>query len=178
MISQTAPHTRGRFRFFNIGHGAVLRCFVPSCSSFARQLTNRMWRQAASTMQNSLRNTYLVNVLALVGIGVIMVFSSSAISVNPGAEADAFVFIKRHLIFLGLGLGAMTVLARMDYHTLARFATPIYLLGLVLLAVAPAWRGCSARPWPRTAASSSTPTTRRASPASASCRAAARMPTG
>lgn len=84
-------------------------------------------------MQNSLRNTYLVNVLALVGIGVIMVFSSSAISVNPGAEADAFVFIKRHLIFLGLGLGAMTVLARMDYHTLARFATPIYLLGLVLL---------------------------------------------
>ncbi len=84
-------------------------------------------------MQNSLRNTYLVNVLALVGIGVVMVFSSSAISVNSGSDADAFVFIKRHLIFLGLGLGAMTLLARMDYHTIARFATPIYLLGLVLL---------------------------------------------
>ncbi|MBP9891014.1 MAG: putative lipid II flippase FtsW [Planctomycetes bacterium] len=84
-------------------------------------------------MDKSLRNAYLVNVLALVGVGVVMVFSSSAISVLPGSEVDPFIFIKRHLIFLGLGLGAMTVIARMDYHTLARLAKPLYLLGLVLL---------------------------------------------
>lgn len=84
-------------------------------------------------MDKSLRNAYLINVLALVGIGVVMVFSSSAISVMPGSESDPFIFIKRHLIFLALGLGAMTVLARSDYHTIARFAKPLYMLGLVLL---------------------------------------------
>lgn len=84
-------------------------------------------------MDKSLRNAYLINVLALVGIGVVMVFSSSAISVMPGSESDPFIFIKRHLIFLALGLGAMTVLARTDYHTIARFAKPLYMLGLVLL---------------------------------------------
>lgn len=84
-------------------------------------------------MQYSLRNAYLINVLALVGVGVVMVFSSSAISVLPGGEGDPFIFIKRHLTFLALGLSAMAVLARTDYHQLARFAKPLYLLGLVLL---------------------------------------------
>lgn len=84
-------------------------------------------------MQNTLRNAYLLNVLALVGIGVVMVFSSSAIRVVPGAEIDPFVFIKRHLIFVGLGLAAMGILAKMDYAIWARLAKPIYLLGLALL---------------------------------------------
>lgn len=85
------------------------------------------------TVQHTLRNAYLLNILALVGIGVVMVFSSSAIRVFPGAEVDPFVFIKRHLIFVGLGLGAMAIIARADYGFWKRFAKPIYLLGLALL---------------------------------------------
>lgn len=85
------------------------------------------------TVQRSLRNAYLLNILALVGLGVVMVFSSSAIRVVPGAEVDPFVFIKRHLLFVGLGLGAMAVAARIDYGFWQRFAKPIYLLGLALL---------------------------------------------
>lgn len=84
-------------------------------------------------MSKSLRNAYLLNVLALLGIGVVMVFSSSAIRVLPGMESDPFVFIKRHLMFLGLGLGAMAVLARVDYAIWQKLARPLYLLGLVLL---------------------------------------------
>ncbi|MBK9975844.1 MAG: putative lipid II flippase FtsW [Planctomycetes bacterium] len=84
-------------------------------------------------MSKSLRNAYLLNVLALLGIGVVMVFSSSAIRVLPGMEADPFVFIKRHLMFLGLGLAAMAVLARVDYAIWQKLAKPLYLLGLVLL---------------------------------------------
>lgn len=84
-------------------------------------------------MDKSLRNAYLINVLALVAIGVVMVFSSSAIAVTPGGEADPFIFIKRHLIFLALGLGAMTLIARSDYHNLTKLAVPLYMLGLVLL---------------------------------------------
>lgn len=84
-------------------------------------------------MSRSLRNAYLLNVLALLGIGVVMVFSSSAIRVLPGLDHDPFVFIKRHLIFLGLGLAAMAVIARVDYTIWQRLAKPVYLLGLALL---------------------------------------------
>lgn len=84
-------------------------------------------------MSKSLRNAYLLNVLALLGIGVVMVFSSSAIRLMPGMETDPFVFIKRHLLFLGLGLGAMAVIGRLDYALWQRMAKPLYLLGLALL---------------------------------------------
>jgi cell division protein FtsW len=86
-----------------------------------------------SPVQHTLRNAYLLNILALVGIGVVMVFSSSAIRVIPGAEVDSFVFIKRHLIFIGLGLAGMAVAARMDYTIWQKLAKPLYLLGLALL---------------------------------------------
>lgn len=84
-------------------------------------------------MSRHLRNAYLLNVLALLGIGVVMVFSSSAIRVLPGLENDPFIFIKRHLMFLGLGLAAMTVLARVDYAVWQKLAKPLYLLGFALL---------------------------------------------
>lgn len=84
-------------------------------------------------LQKTLRNAYLLNVLALVGIGVVMVFSSSAIRVVPGAEIDPFVFIKRHLLFVGVGLVTMGILARIDYRIWQKLAKPIYLLGLALL---------------------------------------------
>ncbi|MCB9894105.1 MAG: putative lipid II flippase FtsW [Planctomycetes bacterium] len=84
-------------------------------------------------MSRTLRNAYLLNILALVGVGVVMVFSSSAIRVVPGAEIDPFVFIKRHLMFVGLGIAGMAVVARLDYRLWQKFAKPIYLLGLALL---------------------------------------------
>lgn len=84
-------------------------------------------------MSKSLRNAYLLNVLALLGIGVVMVFSSSAIRLMPGMESDPFVFIKRHLLFLGLGLGAMAVIGRVDYTLWQKLARPLWVLGLALL---------------------------------------------
>jgi len=85
------------------------------------------------TVQHTLRNAYLLNILALVGLGVVMVFSSSAIRVIPGAEIDPFIFIKHHLMFVGMGLAGMAVFAKLDYGLWQRFAKPIYLLGLALL---------------------------------------------
>ena len=85
------------------------------------------------TVSRTLRNAYLLNILALVGVGVVMVFSSSAIRVVPGADIDPFVFIKRHLMFVGLGIAGMAIVARLDYKLWQKFAKPIYLLGLALL---------------------------------------------
>lgn len=84
-------------------------------------------------VQHTLRNAYLLNILALVGVGIVMVFSSSAIRLVPGADTDSFIFIKRHLVFVAVGLVGMAVAARMDYAIWQKLAKPIYLLGLVLL---------------------------------------------
>lgn len=84
-------------------------------------------------MQNNLAGRYLIILLALVGIGVVMVFSSSSIRVAPGAEFDPFVFIKRHLMFVGAGLLAMGIIACINHNFWMRLAKPLYLLGLALL---------------------------------------------
>lgn len=84
-------------------------------------------------VNNALKNAYLLNILALVGIGVVMVFSSSAIRVVPGAEIDPFVFIKRHLMFIGAGITAMVIISRINHEFWLKMAKPIYLLGLALL---------------------------------------------
>lgn len=84
-------------------------------------------------MQNNLAGRYLIILLALVGIGVVMVFSSSSIRVAPGAEFDPFVFIKRHLIFVGAGLAAMAFIACINHNFWLKAAKPLYLLGLALL---------------------------------------------
>ncbi|MHC4841133.1 MAG: putative lipid II flippase FtsW [Planctomycetota bacterium] len=84
-------------------------------------------------MNNVLKNAYLLNILALVGIGVVMVFSSSAIRVMPGAEIDPFVFIKRHLMFVGAGVAAMLIISKINHELWMKLSKPIYLLGLALL---------------------------------------------
>lgn len=84
-------------------------------------------------VQNNLAGRYLIILLALVGIGVVMVFSSSSIRVAPGAEFDPFVFIKRHLMFVGAGLLAMGIIACINHNFWMRLAKPLYLLGLALL---------------------------------------------
>ena len=82
-----------------------------------------------------LHNFYLLNVLALVGVGAVMVFSSSAIVQLPGTDGDPFLFIKRHAIFLLLGLVSMALVSRMDYTRFQSLAKPLYLCGLALLVV-------------------------------------------
>src|SRR5207247_10310033 len=73
--------------------------------------------------------------LALVGIGVVMVFSSSAIAQVPGHDGDPFSFIKKHLMFLFAGLISMALVSRLDYTRLITLAKPLYLVGLALLVV-------------------------------------------
>ncbi|MCC6575470.1 MAG: putative lipid II flippase FtsW [Planctomycetes bacterium] len=86
-------------------------------------------------MHKSLHNLYLLNVLALVGIGAVMVFSSSAIAELPGSDADPFLFIKRHGMFLLFGLVSMLAISRMDHTRLQTLAKPLYIFGLALLVV-------------------------------------------
>ena len=63
-------------------------------------------------------------VLALAAFGVVMVFSSGAVFAAK-KYGDATYFLKRELIYAILGLGALSLRARIDYSIYRRLAYPL-----------------------------------------------------
>ena len=78
---------------------------------------------------------FLVTV-ALLGIGVVMVFSSSSIKALEEL-GDAYYFLKRQLFFALLGIVAMVVVMNIDYRKYSRWTYPFLGLCLVLLLLVP-----------------------------------------
>jgi len=74
----------------------------------------------------------LGSVLALVSFGLVMVYSSSAITAQDKL-GDSFFFLKRQLGCAGLGLLAMAVAMKLGYRKLARLAYPLLLLAVITL---------------------------------------------
>lgn len=72
----------------------------------------------------------LAAVLALVAMGLVMVYSASAITAQD-KMGDAFYFIKRQIVAAGLGLVAMAVAMKVGYRKLARFAYPLLILAVI-----------------------------------------------
>ncbi len=66
--------------------------------------------------------------------GTIMVFSASY-AVGIRDVGDGLYFLKRHLAFLALGIAALLVTSRVDYHFWRRFSVPA-MVGTVLLLAA------------------------------------------
>ncbi|MBO1004936.1 stage V sporulation protein E [Pseudogracilibacillus auburnensis] len=69
---------------------------------------------------------------ALLAIGLIMVYSASAIWANY-KFADSFFFAKRQLLFAGLGFILMLIIMNVDYWILKRWAKPMLLVCFILL---------------------------------------------
>ena len=74
----------------------------------------------------------LFAVLTLVGVGLVMVYSASAITAQDKL-GDSFYFLKRQALAAGVGLLAMAVALKLGYRKLARLAYPLLLLAVVLL---------------------------------------------
>lgn len=70
--------------------------------------------------------------LALVSLGMVMVYSASAITAQERL-GNAFFFLQRQAVAGLLGLGAMAVVMRLGYRRLARLAYPLLLVAVALL---------------------------------------------
>ena len=87
---------------------------------------------------------FLVLVLTLVGFGLVMLCSASS-AVALYRRGDAFVYARPQLLYAALGIGAMWLASRVDYHIYHRFAWPLLALSLVLLVAVlfmPEYNGC------------------------------------
>lgn len=71
-------------------------------------------------------------VMGLLGLGIVMVYSSSAVSAAVNFD-DSYYFLKRQLIWASLGLFAMFLTMNIDYHTWRPLAKPVLITTLVLL---------------------------------------------
>jgi len=77
--------------------------------------------------------TLLLPVVVLATLGLVMVYSSSAVLASERYNSQTF-FLERQAIRLGIGLLLMLGLSRVDYHVYQRIAP--WFLGLSILLLA------------------------------------------
>jgi cell division protein FtsW len=74
----------------------------------------------------------LVSVVALAAVGILMVFSSSAVR-SYVTEDDALAIVGPQLMWAGLGIVAMLITMRIDYRYWRLLSVPLYIAAVVLL---------------------------------------------
>lgn len=70
--------------------------------------------------------------LLLFIIGTVNIFSASFVESGQTMH-DGYYYLKRHLMMFGIGMIAMTLMSRIDYHRLKRLITLLMLLTIGLL---------------------------------------------
>ena len=88
-----------------------------------------------SKKQGKMDAIYLILILLLLTIGLVMLFSASYVYAYYYEKGDSFYYIKRQLFFAILGVIAMLVVSRIDYHIFHYLALPIMGGAVVLLVV-------------------------------------------
>ena len=111
--------------------------------AFRRRSTRRPPRQASRpesiprALVGRMDLPFLLLTILLTVLGLVMLFSASFPSASY-KQGDPAYFLKRQAIFALLGIAAMVVMSRMDYHRLRGMAkilmyVSIFLLVLVLV---------------------------------------------
>ena len=80
----------------------------------------------------SIRISIAIITTLLISFGIIMIYSSSGIYALSKL-GDAAYFLKRHILFLGIGLIFMLGVMAIDYRYLRKMAKPILLSVIVML---------------------------------------------
>jgi cell division protein FtsW len=75
----------------------------------------------------------LVAIVALAAIGILMVYSSSAMKAFLSKEADTFAIVGPQILWAAIGVVAMVVMMRVDYRWLRVASVPIFLIALASL---------------------------------------------
>lgn len=76
----------------------------------------------------------LITLFLLLGLGVIMVYDSSVAEAQR-LFGDKFYFVKRHLIWVTLGIGLMTVVSKIPTSFIKKVSPYLFGLSAILLAV-------------------------------------------
>ena len=103
---------------------AIARALAPS-----RSRTNTLKRE-----QHQPDYVFLVAVIGLVAIGVLMVYSSSAMT-SFLSDDDQFKVVGPQVIWAALGLISMAIVTRIDYRYWRLVSVPLFAVALILLVI-------------------------------------------
>ncbi|MFW2331184.1 MAG: putative lipid II flippase FtsW [Nitrospinota bacterium] len=76
--------------------------------------------------------TIIIAALALLAIGLVMVYSSSAVLASEKLN-DPYYFLRKQALWSLIGIVLMVIIMKIDYRRFYKFSYPIYFLILVLL---------------------------------------------
>lgn len=82
----------------------------------------------------SARSAIFITVAVLVAVGIVMIYSASAIYADSVMK-DSLYYIKRHLIYIAIGLVMMVFAMSVDIEKMRAVAKPLMLLSMLLLVV-------------------------------------------
>lgn len=108
------------------------------------ETTKKFKNPLAHKNQQPVDLPFLLLVLTLVGFGLVMLGSASS-AVGQYRRNDPYVYLRPQLLFAAVGLVAMGVASRVDYHIFHRLAWPMLGISLVLLVLVlfmPEYNGC------------------------------------
>lgn len=77
----------------------------------------------------------ILTTLTLLAVGLIMVYSASAAWASFKHDGDSFYFLKRQLLFAGLGVIVMFIMMNIEYWVLRKWAKVGLLICFILLAI-------------------------------------------
>ena len=99
------------------------------------------WREAVRVWWSELDRVLLLLILSLMAIGVTAVLAASPASADQlstsSVTLDPFKFVKRHAVFLGLGLGGMIGLSFLSRDNARRVGLMVALIMFALLLLVP-----------------------------------------
>jgi len=82
----------------------------------------------------STRSAIFITVAALVAVGIVMIYSASAIYADSVMK-DSLFYIKRHLLYIGIGLFMMVLAMSVSLDKIRSMAKPLMFLAITLLLV-------------------------------------------
>ena len=80
-----------------------------------------------------------ITVLTLICIGIVMIYSASCVNAMQ-TYGDSLYYLKRHMLFLGIGLVTSFFVMRMDYRQIQPYARALIGICAVLSAESPRTR--------------------------------------
>ncbi|MBI4563179.1 MAG: putative lipid II flippase FtsW [Planctomycetes bacterium] len=76
-----------------------------------------------------------VVVLLLLGIGLVLLYSASAVAAQQSARGDSFYFFRKQVLWAALALGVFAVTARIPFEFWKKARFPLFAVTLLLLAL-------------------------------------------
>ncbi len=82
--------------------------------------------------RHSIDYSLLITTLLLMAIGIMMVYSSSAILAQD-VYHNSYYFLKKEVIFMVMGIAMLFVCRSIDYHLYYKLTYPLLFLSILLL---------------------------------------------